>query len=662
MRICAVIKYPPIQGGVSAQGYWMARSLAARGHEVDVVTNGFEVEDTYRLRLTDDDMPWLTPSFDEPGESGGRVRLHTPEPISPKLTHIPQANPFVSKLAGLATQVVREHESDLLFAYYLEPNGVAAHLAASWTGRPYVVQHAGSDLGRLMKLPGLDTTYTEVFRRAGGICTGSPYTFMGLGVTPEQLYRHPPFYLPRDIFNPHDPALDLDAHIEAVRAREPEAVIAPGALDPDAPTIGIYGKLGEVKGSFDLLEALARLYREGRRFNFVAITSGLDSARYRRRVEELGLSEVTWILPFMAHWRIAGFLRACTAVCFLERDFPIKFHGPGIPREVLSCGTCLILSGEILAKQVMRHHMVDGENYLLVDDPKDHDALAAALRRVVDDPDEARAIGTRGYELQRETPDNEAQAEVYEQFFDDILARHAGRPSTLPPEERGLAADRTDTLRRLAHPLLEALGDDAAAALEAHVETEPEADSPHEDARSLCHAVSGTSSDPRVREAARYVEHMLWLGSFEVGGDARRRFDRDDLLPERSGGRWNPEVVRELAPLATRWLRIDTFHHLDLDGNTGSDGSAQRVVFHKLPSLTGHHFGVNAATAVVLEACDGRRSVAELLHHFADGRDPREVGAALGAMLRRFYREGLIVFVDPTEQPEAALHEPATAH
>ena len=39
MRICIIGKFPPIQGGVSTRTYWTAHQLAARGHEVHVVTN-----------------------------------------------------------------------------------------------------------------------------------------------------------------------------------------------------------------------------------------------------------------------------------------------------------------------------------------------------------------------------------------------------------------------------------------------------------------------------------------------------------------------------------------------------------------------------------------------------------------------------------------------
>ena len=81
MRVCAIVKYPPIQGGVSAQSYWLCRALAEAGHEVHVVTNAEEVEQDYRLVLGESDRAWLEPSFD--AERGGRVRVHRTEPMSP---------------------------------------------------------------------------------------------------------------------------------------------------------------------------------------------------------------------------------------------------------------------------------------------------------------------------------------------------------------------------------------------------------------------------------------------------------------------------------------------------------------------------------------------------------------------------------------------------
>jgi hypothetical protein len=115
MKICLVGKYPPIEGGVSAQTYWLARGLAERGHEIHVVTNADEVEDTYRLTLEPSDNSWYQPEFEK---SGGCVRVYNAAPFSPQIMgYIPLANPFVSKLASLATDIVRRYQCEAILAY-----------------------------------------------------------------------------------------------------------------------------------------------------------------------------------------------------------------------------------------------------------------------------------------------------------------------------------------------------------------------------------------------------------------------------------------------------------------------------------------------------------------------------------------------------------------
>src|SRR6185312_3060144 len=91
------------------------------------------------------------------------------------------------------------------------------------------------------------------------------------------------------------------------------------------------------------------------------------------------------------------FLRTCTAICFLERDFPIAIHTPLIPIEVFSCGTCLVLSHEIAEKQSYRDHLCHGTNVFLAD-PYHHATLAAMLRTILHDPQASQQIGRRGYD------------------------------------------------------------------------------------------------------------------------------------------------------------------------------------------------------------------------------------------------------------------------
>ena len=392
MRICFVGKYPPIEGGVSAHTYWAVRGLAERGHEVFVVTNADEVEQSFRISLEPADVPYLEPEF----ANGGAVRVFRPERYSRRMSHIPMSNPFVSKLAGMALRVVEEAGCEVVVGSYFEPYGMAAWLAASLTGTPLLLEHAGSDLDRLMRLPELGAIYKRMLRGADGVITrpGLAGRFIGMGVRPEALRMGPPYALPAS-FTPDAAPLSA-AEIERLAFGPPGAPRPGRALDLGLPVIGMYGKPGEAKGTYDLIAALGTLRAAGLGFNLLLLSGAGQQQELGAAIMDAGLDDRTWTLPFLPHWRVPGFIRACTAVCFLERDFPIAIHGPVVAREVLSCGTCLVLSGEIHAKQKNPDQLIDGENIILVPDPKDREMLAKRLRTVIQDPAGAIEIGRRG--------------------------------------------------------------------------------------------------------------------------------------------------------------------------------------------------------------------------------------------------------------------------
>ena len=106
-----------------------------------------------------------------------------------------------------------------------------------------------------------------------------------------------------------------------------------GDFAGDRPYFGIYGKLGDNKGSFALLAAMHRLKLEGLDVGLVALAHGRPDveARFRERARELGLTDRVLQIPFLPHWRVPEFLRGCLAVCCLEQDFPIGFHSPIMP-------------------------------------------------------------------------------------------------------------------------------------------------------------------------------------------------------------------------------------------------------------------------------------------------------------------------------------------
>ena len=100
--------------------YRLAHALARRGHAVHVVTNAMEVEDAYRVVMRPEDMTRLVGRHGE-----GYVRVHqtVSDPIAQ--WHVPWHNPYATKLAGLAIEVIRDHELECVFSWYLEPYGVA---------------------------------------------------------------------------------------------------------------------------------------------------------------------------------------------------------------------------------------------------------------------------------------------------------------------------------------------------------------------------------------------------------------------------------------------------------------------------------------------------------------------------------------------------------
>lgn len=421
MRICIIGKYPPIQGGVSMHNYWIARSLAYRGHEVHIVTNADEVENEFRIFMTQEDQSWYQPCFDH-----GSVRVRNTECFGRKYFYIPQANPFVTKLASLATEVVESSSAEIILSYYLEPYAVAAYLVSSWTGTPFIVRHAGSDVGRLLKIEQLHRCYTEVLRKSRLVVTNEllAESFVSLGVEPNRLYPNPGFDLPREYFNPQVNPLDINGFLSELATSSPGFVQSilkwhTDSIDVSLPSIGIYGKIGEVKGTFDLVETLAGLKRKGLRFNFIAIAHGCPELekRFRDAVIEANLEKETRILPFIPHWRIPSFLRSLSAVCFLERDFPIKFHTPIIPLEALSCGTCLIVSSEIARKQPFCERLIHGINALIVRNPCDHVELEAVLRQVIENPELFHKIGIQGASLTEQFQNHEACVERHERML-----------------------------------------------------------------------------------------------------------------------------------------------------------------------------------------------------------------------------------------------------
>ncbi|GAA5108863.1 glycosyltransferase [Nocardia iowensis] len=608
MRICAVMKYPPIQGGVSAHCYRMARALAERGHQVDVVTNADEVEDDYRIWFDDSDFQRLAATF----PNGGAVRVIASGQWERARAYIPAANPFATKLAALATEEIRLHGADLVFSAYLEPYGLSAHLAASWTGVPHVVQHAGSDRTRLLDHPELGQAYREVLRRADLVVGDRNLT--GLGIPPHRIAPMPKASLPPE-FTPDGPAADLTALV--ARLRESAWVRNTSPLDPAVATIGVYGKLGVVKGSYDLIEALARLRGRGLRFNFLVMAGGTEREKFLTAVDELGLTEVTWTLPFLPPWRVPEVLRACTAVCGLERNFPVEVHRPGLPMELLSCGTCAVLSAEVVRTQP--HWPELRSSARVVEDPRDIDGLAKVLAEVIADPAAAVEFG-RQSSKQLPVADDDELGAAYAAMFDAVV--HGGPAQS--------ADDAVLPLLRRHMPMTMALLNGRAERLLSRVAPVGVQDFATMLAESIDDDVELEYPPDTIREVVRFEQHRLWL-AVDADHDAV-----DPAFPRSAVARRQPDFG-QLRPVCSALLRIAEFA-LDVDALTARgeivDSEPSVCAFHKRPSLRGRVFRLTPATRELLQLCDGTRTVEEITDIAARAHDAPPT--AVPELLRRF--------------------------
>jgi hypothetical protein len=203
-----------------------------------------------------------------------------------------------------------------------------------------------------------------------------------------------------------------------------------GELPPGLPYFGICGKLGKNKGSFALLAALDRLKRTGVEVGLVALAHGHRTVEqdFRAQAQALGLADRVLQIPFLPHWRVPEFLRGCIAVCCLEQNFPIGFHSPIIPREVLLCGACLVGSTEVIRKLPSHESLPHGYGCVAIEDVNDIAKLSGQLAAIVKDPRPTGAVGARARDFARELQRDMS----FPQTLDRILAAAATR-NGVPP-------------------------------------------------------------------------------------------------------------------------------------------------------------------------------------------------------------------------------------
>lgn len=387
MNVLMLGKLPPIQGGVSTSNYWTAADLAKSGHAVDFVTNSEQAEQNIRC-------------FSFPGDSVSdqmpNLNVHQVEAVSYS-AYTPWSPPYLSLLLGRGRELIEAKKVDALVGWYFQPYGLAAGILSKFYDIPLILRHAGSDMGRLANYSDMRSAFSMIVPQATKIVASRSVMqqFKDMGAASDAIIQASPRRV-SDAFSKADQFQDISQYVRAF----PDWL---GQQHPDLThnfdhqreyrgdlngiRLFIYGKVGERKGSFALLEALDLI--SDMNFELVACIGGLRRDQ-RRYLEELSkkprLAKKVQLVPPLMPWHIPVLVNAAHATLFLENRFPITFHSPLVPREILASKSHFVCSKEIVEKSPYRQNLVDGKNLSIVEDPDDVERFSELLKSLIGNP------------------------------------------------------------------------------------------------------------------------------------------------------------------------------------------------------------------------------------------------------------------------------------
>jgi glycosyltransferase involved in cell wall biosynthesis len=646
LRICIIGKYPPIQGGVSMRTYWTAYRLAEHGHEVHVVTNAKEASPPFRMHMRPEDWIRCEARF-----SDGSLTVHWSDPVDRSQSYIPMASPFVSKLCSIAAKVHAERPFDVIYSHYMEPYGVAGYLASAITGVPHVVRMAGSDAGRLWHHPQLDTLYDHVLRSAECVIAVGAVMQRAIerGVSSRRIAFGGGYTLPETLFAPDGPVLDLKSLIGELGSADPVGDTLWGDFTGERNYFGVYGKLGETKGSFALLAAMHRLKLAGVNVGLVALAHGKADVegKFREMAQELGLTDRILQLPFLPHWRVPEFLRGCLAVCCLEQDFPIRIHSPMVAREALLCGCCLVASREVLRKLPEYDQLPSGYGCVAIDNVHDVGELAQRLADIANDPAPAAAVGARGRDFACRL---EGQTDFARRLDEILTAAAARKRVTAISSNNASKAGCPDDPFQLTQLCADAL---QKATTGKRSPTQGQIDIAQ--ARKILGAIRKAAAKgvPNLEPLIPAVEIEITVATAERALGEIRKGETQKVFVRLDIGRWalDSNDFAQLLPIQNPHLNIikfefDVAHYLTSRKVSEFPAAVAKrpsyvVVFAPAEGRRSEPLLVDSATALILRLSEGKLTARQIATRLAS-----EEGAAIIednlAWIEELFRRGLI--------------------
>ncbi len=351
MRILLVnYEFPPLGGGAATATAQIAGAMARQGHEVTVLTaasgrsSGIAREEgveVIRLRC-------------------GRARIDR--------ASLADMAAFVARAAAALSGVLRRARPQLCIVFFSLPCGPLGPLAKMLAGVRYVISLRGGDV----PAPGADARLRRMHRLLAPVRRWVLRGAAAIVANSRGL---------RDLSQRTDPfpvaviGNGVDTSVFVPRQR------APG----ERFRFLFVGRLSTEKNVALLLTAVRELLDAPQRsFELTIVGDGPLAARLRAGAERLGLGDVI-------EWR--GWLaREDMPACYAGGDClvnPSVYEGmPNAVLEAMACGIPVIAS-DVAGNADLVQPGITG----LLFRSNDPVALAGAMRRMLDDPDEARRLG-----------------------------------------------------------------------------------------------------------------------------------------------------------------------------------------------------------------------------------------------------------------------------
>lgn len=392
MKVCIISKYPPIEGGVSSETYWLAKALGEIGHQVFVVTNSWEVEEDARERINKDELTNLEPK---------NVTVYsTTKDFKPPIL---KSDYYTEKLISLAIDVIRCKKVDVIYSHYILPYGIVGFVSKQVTKVPHVLRHAGSDMGKLYRSKFLQTVFLEAIKDANKVICGRNMirVFKERMIDQDKIARTD-WSVNSKYFNPNVKAFDISSYVKS----------------SDIPVFTYIGKISKMKKTYAFVNAASKI--KDKKFTLLFVVGdGPNVQELRKYLLSTDLKDKCVFLPFQPPWKIPSIMKASTCIVSPENEEPPPLqkgsHYPKIVREAMACGKCAIM-GEGVSKKGLYRHLIDKENVMIVN-PDDVDDFKKKLDYIIDNPHVAEDIGKNAYEFSKE---NE-HFDNYVRYIESIL-------------------------------------------------------------------------------------------------------------------------------------------------------------------------------------------------------------------------------------------------